>query len=211
MLTQIEPIPKHSDLHPERSRMSYARFLKWDGRNPHVEWVNGEVVAMAPVSNDHSALQVFLLKILGSFVDARQLGELRTEPFQMKTGPDLPGRAPDILFIAKKSLSRLKKNHLEGPADLVVEIISPGSQSIDRGDKYFEYEKGGVREYWLIDPLRKQAEFYLLGRDGVYHLAPIQGDIFRSAVLKGLWLKVGWLWRKPLPSVLAVQKEWKLV
>jgi Uma2 family endonuclease len=91
-----------------------------------------------------------------------------------------------------------------------VEIISPGSQSIDRGDKYYEYEEGGVREYWLIDPLRKKAEFYLLGRNGQYRLAPTEGDVFRSVVLKGLWLDVGWLWRKPLPSVLAVQKEWKL-
>lgn len=209
MLTLIKPIPRRSEA-PANGKLTYARFLKMDG-DPHVEWVDGEIIPMAPVSNIHSAHQIFLLKILGSFVDAHQLGELRAEPFQMKTGPDLPGRAPDILFVAKKNVARLKKNHLEGPADLVVEIISPGSQSIDRGEKYFEYEKGGVREYWLSDPLRKQAEFYQLGRDGLYHLAAIEGGIFRSGVLKGLWLKVAWLWRKPLPSVMVVQKEWKLI
>lgn len=166
---------------------------------------------MAPVSDEHSGDQIFLVKIIGSFVDAYDLGELRGEPFQMKTGASLPGRSPDILFVAKKNVSRFKKNHLDGPADLVVEIISPGSQSVDRGEKYFEYEAGGVKEYWLIDPLRKQAEFYLRGRDGVYHLAPIENGIFHSVVLKGLWLKVAWLWKKPRPSVLAVQKEWKLI
>ena len=191
--------------------MSYAKFLRWDGANPHVEWVHGEVVEMPPVSDEHSDKQVFLLTALGSFVDAYDLGELRIAPFQMKTGPTLPGRSPDILFVAKKNVSRLKKNHLEGPADLVVEIISPGSQSIDRGEKYFEYEAGGVKEYWLIDPLRKQAEFYVRGRDGLYHLAPIENGRFHSVVLKGLWLKVAWLWKKPRPSVLAVQKEWKLI
>jgi Uma2 family endonuclease len=210
MLEQIKQVRTGSTADQNRPRMTYAKFLQWDGGNPHVEWVKGEVVTMAPVSNEHSAEQVFLLKILGSYVDAYQLGELRVEPFQMKTGPDLPGRAPDILFVAKKNVARLKKNHLEGPADLVVEIISPGSQSIDRGDKYYEYEEGGVREYWLIDPLRKKAEFYLLGRDGQYRLAPTEDDTFHSVVLKGLWLDVSWLWRKPLPSVLTVQKEWKL-
>jgi len=211
MHTQVESIPKQSPVEETRPRMSYAKFLEWDGGNPHVEWVNGEVVMMAPVSDEHSGDQVFLLKILGSFVDAYDLGELRTEPFQMKTGPKLPGRSPDILFVAKKNVSRLKKKHLEGPADLVVEIISPRSQAIDRGEKYYEYEAGGVREYWLIDPLRKKAEFYLLGRDGLYHLAPIKDGIFHSVVLKGLWLEVAWLWQKPRPSVLAVQKQWKLV
>jgi Uma2 family endonuclease len=210
MLEQIKPIRKGSRPDENRPRMTYAEFLEWDNGNPHVEWVKGEVVTMAPVSNEHSAEQVFLLTLLNIFVDAGDLGVIRAEPFQMKTGPDLPGRAPDILFVAKKNVSRLKKNHLEGPADLVVEIISPRSQSIDRGDKYYEYEEGGVREYWLIDPLRRKAEFYLLGRNGQYRLAPTEGDVFRSVVLKGLWLNISWLWRKPLPSVLAVQKEWKL-
>jgi Uma2 family endonuclease len=191
--------------------MSYARFLVDPDIDPHTEWVNGEVVPMAPVSDEHSDEQVFLIQILGMFVDARELGKLRVEPFQMKTGPNLPGRAADILFVAKKNIPRLKKNHLEGPADLVVEIISPGSQSVDRGDKYFEYEAGGVKEYWLIDPLRKQAEFYLLGRNGVYQLAPVRDGVFRSTVLKGLWLKVAWLWKNPRLSILAVQKEWKLI
>lgn len=209
--TQVEPVEREARNEHSRLYVSYAQFLKSDEVDPHTEWVDGEVVPMAPVSDEHSDVQVFLLQILGAFVDAHSLGKLRIEPFQMKTGPNLPGRAPDILFVARKNVSRLKKTHLEGPADLVVEVISPGSQSIDRGDKYYEYEAGSVREYWLIDPIRNKAEFYQLGRDGLYHLAPIENGIFHSSVLKGLWIKVGWLWRKPRPSVLAVQKEWKLI
>lgn len=211
MHAEVEPIRKQTTADEARPRMSYASFLVSEEIDPHTEWVNGEVVPMAPVSNERSDVQVFLLQILGLFVDAHELGKLRMEPFQMKSGPNLPGRAPDIIFVAKRNTSRLKKNHLEGPADLVVEIISPGSQSVDRGEKYFEYETGGVKEYWLIDPLRKQAEFYVLGRDGVYHLSAVEDGIFHSTVLKGLWLKVAWLWKNPRPSVLAVQKEWKLI
>ena len=129
----------------------------------------------------------------------------------MKTGPSLPGRAPDILFIAKRKTKRLKKTHLEGPADLVVEIISPGREAVDRKEKYNEYQAGGVREYWLIDPMRKKAEVFVRGRDGLYRLAPMEDGVFNSVVLKGLWIKSDWLWRKPLPSVIAVAKEWKLI
>ena len=63
-----------------------------------------------------------------------------------------------------------------------------------------------------VETMRKQAEFYRLGRDGLYQPLPVDSDgIVRSAVLKGLWLKTDWLWRKPLPSAMSVLKEWKLM
>ena len=215
MLKQAKPIPNASGspttatLRP--APMTYLEFLERDGEDAHVEWVNGEVVEMAPVSNEHSAEQVFLIQVLGLFVAASGAGgEIRGEPFQMKTGPNLPGRSPDVLYVAKRNLSRLKKTHLAGPADLVIEILSTSTQSIDRGEKYYEYEKGGVREYWLIDPLRKKAEFYTLGRDGMFHLSPAADDgTYHSAVMKGLWIKLAWLWQRPLPTILDVQAAWK--
>ena len=70
----------------------------------------------------------------------------------------------------------------------------------------------GVREYWVIDPSRKQAEFYLLGPDGIYASMPVGEDgIFHSEVLDGFWIKVDWLWQDPLPTLMSVLKEWGLV
>ena len=69
-----------------------------------------------------------------------------------------------------------------------------------------------MREYWLIDRSRQQAEFYRLGQDRLYHLVPVGPEgIFRSAVLEGFWLKVDWLWPEPLPPLMSVLKEWGLV
>ena len=192
-------------------RMTYKEFLEWDFENPHVEWVDGEVVVMAPVSGEHQDVAGFLYVLFTHFVEAYDLGLVRFDPFQMKTGDDLPGRAPDVQVILKKSLRRLKKNHLQGPADLVVEVISPGSRGTDRGDKFYEYEKGGVREYWLIDPERRSAEFHLLGRARRYDLVPLADGVFRSRVLKGVWIRVEWLWQHPLPKVMTVLKAWGLV
>lgn len=70
----------------------------------------------------------------------------------MKTGPTLPGREPDLLFLARENLDRLKAPYLEGPADLAVEIVSSESRLRDRGEKLAEYEAGGVREDWILDP-----------------------------------------------------------
>ena len=130
--------------------MTYEAFLEYDFDNPHVEWVDGEVVMMAPVSGEHQDVAGLLYTLFTHFVEEHDVGKVRYDPFQMKTGTDLPGRAPDVQVILKKNLRRLKTNHLAGPADLVVEVISPGSRGTDRGDKFYEYEKGGVKEYWLI-------------------------------------------------------------
>jgi Uma2 family endonuclease len=190
-------------------KVSYEQFLNGDWGTHHVEWVKGEVVMMAPVSGEHDDITVFLLSIINPFVQAKRLGMVRKEPFQMKTGPDLPGRSPDIIFVAQQNVPKLRKTFLEGPADLVVEVVSPGTEGTDRGDKFSEYEQGGVKEYWLIDPLRKQADFYQRGDEGIFHLMPVEGNIMRSQVLAGLWLNVTWLWDRP--DVIGVLKEWGLI
>ena len=193
-------------------KMTYEAFLAWADEDTWAEWVNGEVIILTPASLRHQQLVTFLATSINFFVDAHQFGVVLTAPFQMKIGPDLPGREPDILFIAREHLDRLRDTYLEGPADLVVEIISRDSRARDRGEKFYEYEQGGVREYWLLDYLRRQAEFYQLGSDGIYHLVPVGADgTYRSAVLEGLWLKVEWLWQEPLPLLLTVLKEWRLV
>jgi Uma2 family endonuclease len=194
------------------SKMTYEEFLVWVDEDICAEWVNGEVILMTPASDRHQDLAGFLTALFRHLVEAHQSGIVRSAPFQMKTGSDLPGREPDLLFIARDHLDRLQDTYLNGPADLVVEIISLDSRARDRGEKFYEYEQGGVSEYWLIDPLRKQAEFYRLGEDGIYRLVPVGNDgIFRSTVLEGLWLKVEWLWQEPLPLLISVLQEWGLI
>jgi Uma2 family endonuclease len=187
--------------------MSYDEVLEWEGESQYVEWVDGQVIPMPPITGAHNDVGNFLIKLFGAFLDYHNIGVLRTDPFQMKTGPDLPGRAPDLLFVARRNLRRLHAKFLEGPADLVVEIISPGSETIDRLHKFREYERGGVREYWLINPAQRTVEFYRRGRDGRFHLVSVGGDgVFRSIAMKGFWLNVKWLW--DCPPIGAVLGEW---
>jgi Uma2 family endonuclease len=72
------------------------------------------------------------------------------------------------VFLKAEHMERLRDTYLDGPADLVIEIVSPDSVSRDRGLKFVEYESEGIPEYWLLDPLRQQPEFYRLGDDGRY-------------------------------------------
>ena len=192
-------------------RMTYEEFLEWaDG--VRAEWVDGEVIVMSPTSVAHQRLLSFLAALLQHFVEANDLGLILFAPFQMRLRTRPSGREPDAIFIARDRLDKLQDAYLDGPADLAIEIISPDSRARDRGDKYYEYEQAGVREYWLIDPARKQAEFYRLGSNGIYSAVMIGDDgIFHSDVIEGLWLKVDWLWQDPLPTLMSVLKEWGLV
>jgi Uma2 family endonuclease len=185
-------------------KMSYEEFLTWADEDTLAEWVDGEVIMTSPASRQHQLLVGFLEKVLGMFVEQHELGILLMAPFQMKLEH---GREPDLLFVAHEHLDRLKETYLDGPADLVIEIMSPESAGRDRGDKFYEYARGGVPEYWLIDPQMNCCEFYQL-KEKRYHLV-FEGKEgkYEASVLPGFWLRVEWLWQDPLPSPIRTLAE----
>lgn len=192
-------------------RLSYEEFLE---QYAHVsaEWVDGEVLLMAAATADHELLRIFLLSLLTEFVKLRRLGTVLGEPYNMKLSFRLPGRSPDVLFVANENLTRVLNQYLDGPADLIVEVVSLESRRRDRVTKFGEYERAGVREYWIVDPKRKESEFYLRDANGKYQRVTIGEDsLYRSAVLAGFWLKTDWLWQRPLPTLIDVLKAWEMI
>lgn len=121
----------------------------------------------SPASYRHQDIGDFLTSILRIYVETHNLGIISSAPFQMKM--EISGREPDILFLRRDHLERLKPRYLDGPADLAVEIISPESVERDRGTKFIEYETAGIPEYWLIHPIRQWMECYQLGDEGCYN------------------------------------------
>jgi len=193
-------------------KVSYEDFLAWCDEDTRAEWVDGEVIMVTPASERHQDIVRFLVSLLSLYTESKNLGRVLPAPFQMKLGKDLPGREPDLFFVASSHLDRLRDTYLDGPADMVIEIISKDSISRDRGEKFVEYEAAGVSEYWLIDPVRQQAEFYRIGADNCYHPILLDAEgIYRSEAVQGFWLRVSWLWQEPLPRVLDVCRELNLL
>lgn len=187
----------------EIKKMTFEEFLAWADEDTLAEWVSGEVIMMSPASDRHQDIADFLISIIRAYVETHQLGWIRSAPFLMKFF-DL-AREPDLLFLAADHRDRLRETYLDGPADLVVEIISPESAGRDRGVKFYEYESAGIPEYWLIDPEREQAEFYQLDQQGRYQLvSPDEEGRYHAAQLPGLAFPVEWLWEHP-PVVQAIK------
>lgn len=193
-------------------RISYDDFLREAPDGSSLEWVDGKVIELSPVSDSHQDLEDWLAALFRHWVEAKRCGIVRSGRFQMKTAAHLAGREPDVLFLASEHLDRLRENHIAGPADLAVEIVSPDTRSRDTVDKLREYEEGGVREYWLIDPKARRFEIRVLESDGRYRLIQPDADgVMHSRILERLWLKSDWLWQQPLPPLLSILKEWKLI
>jgi Uma2 family endonuclease len=187
---------------PPKERMSLDEFLAWLDEDVWAEWEDGEVIVLSPASYQHQDIFGFLYALIRFFVELYDLGIVLAAPFAMRLPKSQRVREPDLLVVLKEHLDRLRETYLDGAADLVVEIVSEESWLRDRGAKFAEYELDGVREYWLIDPINKRADFFVLGDDGRFQRrTPDAKGIYRSVVLKGFKLKVDWLWQEPLPKV----------
>jgi len=202
----------HNSNHLPLRKLTFEEFLDWCDSDTRAEWVNGRVVILSPDNAPHARVVRFLVQVLGLYVEKHHLGELFFEQMLMRLQTTVPSaRVPDVLFIAKEHAAQLRHTYLDGPADMAVEVISPESVDRDRSEKFAEYALAGVREYWILDPIRKTAEFFELASDRRYYPVPLCDGAFRSAVVPGFWLKPGWLWQDPPPDTFDVLRELGLI
>lgn len=197
----------NQDTSEKRHQMSYEQFRAFLDEHTHAEWVAGEVTVFMPPNTIHQRLTGFLFQILALYADLYDLGTVMTAPFEMRLRAGMSAREPDVLFVTREHLDRLTLERLEGPADLVVEVVSDSSIARDRADKFYEYQEAGVREYWIIDPRpsKERADFYHLLPDGKYQAAlPATDGRYHALVLPGFWLNIAWFWQQPLPMPLLV-------
>jgi Uma2 family endonuclease len=194
-MEKIRELPRHE----QRIHMSYEEYLSRFDESSHVEWVNGEAIVFMPPSMRHQEVSAFLIALLANFVGYFRLGKVYRAPTAMKLSPSGSSREPDILFVANEHLHRVQENRLLGPADLVVELISPESIARDRVEKFQEYQSAGVREYWIIDirPGYEHAAFWGLDQSGRFQRVPVGDDnIYRCAMIPNFWFNVTWLWQE---------------
>ncbi len=190
--------------------ITFEDYLKLDVEGVYLEWVDGKVIGFQVNNLTHQEIIGFLIKVIGFFAEVHDLGKIIQAGYAMKLEELKRGREPDLIFVSNENLERLTYNYLNGAADIAVEIVSPESIERDTKTKFDEYQKAGVREYWLIDPQEQRAEFYLLNDEGIYQAADLIDGMFYSEVLHGFVLRVDWLWQENVPTIAAL-KELNLI
>ena len=133
------------------------------------ELIDGKIVAMSPrPAVSHSRVSSNIFSIFSPYLKGK-----RCEYFP--DGVDLylsekEQYIPDGMVVCDPN--KVKKNGVHGSPDLVVEILSPGTVKNDRIHKKSVYEYSGVGEYWIVDPVSKSVEQYIL-KDKKYDLRDI--------------------------------------
>ncbi len=88
-----------------------------------------------------------------------------------------------------------------------MEVISKSSRKRDRGRKFVLYADHGVKEYWIVDPMRNTIEFYENQEGGWVEIQPDERGRLHSKVLPGFWFDPKWLVGNLLPPVAAMLQE----
>ena len=190
--------------------MTEAEFLDICDEDLRAEFVEGRLIVHSPASLTHVDLNGFVYTLMKLYVEKHNLGRVLGDNFQTRLRPGLR-RIPDLIFVSSANKVRITKTEIDGAPDLVVEIVSPDSVERDWRDKYFEYEKAKIREYWVIDPSNQRMEIYILNARGKFESQKKEKGVLTSNVLTKFWLKPEWLWQEPLPNVLKVAKELKII
>lgn len=148
-------------------RWTYGDYKNWP-EDERWELIDGEAYLMSAPSVPHQRVVLRFSRWLGNYLegnpcevfiapfDVLSFGEGEKEEDECSTVVQ-----PDLLVVCDKS--GLNDKNLHGLPELVVEILSPSTSKRDQNEKFTLYEKRGVREYWVVDPLARWVCLY--GRD----------------------------------------------
>lgn len=146
-------------LHSDPSKiMTLEEFLQLEETTHPCELINGELI-MSPVPSPNHQEVSGLLYVL--FFNAARAtgGKVYFSPIGLFVN-QRNYFEPDILYVSPKKLSLITQRGVEGPPDLVVEILSPFNSRTDRVIKKNTYLEFGVDEYWIVDPFHKNITVY---------------------------------------------------
>jgi len=134
------------------------RHLPDDGTQYQI--IKGRLYMTPAPTTIHQRILLNLIRVLDPFVENKNLGEILIAPVDVVLSmTDVV--QPDLVFVAKERLNIItKKNIVEAP-DLVVEILSEHTKTIDRQNKMELYEKYDVNEYWIVDPDANMIEQFI--------------------------------------------------
>ena len=158
---------------------------------PRTEIIHGEAVMMAPALSNHNRIARNLTRMFDTY-----LLDKTCEYFPDGEGLYLSEEEeyiPDGMVVCDPG--KVTYRGVFGAPDLVIEILSRATAAQDRGHKKEVYARYGVREYWIIDPVRRTVEQYLLsggelalarvcGRDADSGAAELRCSLFDDLTIR---------------------------
>lgn len=124
------------------------------------ELIDGVIYDMAPPNTMHQRLVMHLAAEIQNYIQKHNgICEVLPAPFAVFLNADDKNYVePDISVICDKN--KLDSRGCNGAPDWIIEIVSPSSQRMDYFIKLFKYRSSGVREYWIVNPMKETIQIY---------------------------------------------------
>jgi len=130
------------------------------------EMLDGKIVSQSPrPSVNHNIVSGNLFRLFGNYLENNTCTVFNDGTDVFLTKKDRV--VPDLMVICNPSI--IKYDGIHGVPTLIIEVLSPSTAKKDKGYKMSLYAQSGVGEYWLVDPLNRTIEVYLL-QETAYHL-----------------------------------------
>jgi Uma2 family endonuclease len=141
------------------SRWTYDEYARLPDDGDRYEVIRGEVCVTPGPRPMHQYVLAKLGRLLGDYVERHRLGVVLQEvDVLFATGEFL---RPDLVYVPAGRLAGITTRGVEVAPALVVEVVSPGSERIDRVLKPPRYAELGVPEYWLANPEARVVEVFV--------------------------------------------------
>jgi Uma2 family endonuclease len=154
------------------------------------EVIYGELFVTTSPDWIHQYGSANLHLIVGNHVKQHRLGYVVAAPVGVVLAPRV-GLQPDLVYVSDERANIITQRGIYGVPDLVVEILSPSTEDVDRGTELRTYAAAGVPHYWLLDPRTRALEPHEL-RDGAYVGEGIfgPGTTYQPPLLHGLQIAI---------------------
>lgn len=172
-------------------KYTYRDLLTTPDDGNRYEILEGELAMTPAPGRAHQFVVANLTNILVEYANRTGCGQVYPAPFDVFFNDETVVE-PDILFVSKNRLHIMDQQKVNGPPDIVIEVISESTEARDRGFKFTLYAKEGVKEYWIVDPLNESVEVYELTASGFALSANFtRGNMFKSNLLTTLQFETG--------------------
>ena len=144
---------------------TYDDLLSLPDDGKRYEIIEGDLYEMPSPAAVHALTTWNLMFLLRPVIEALR-GWLLAAPLDVFFAGANPVQ-PDIVVVLPDGNAQLVTRGVEGPPDLVIEILSPSNRAHDVLTKRALYGRAGVREYWIVDPMSRTIDVLTLDRDAL--------------------------------------------
>jgi len=175
---------------------TYEDYIQLPDNGKRYEIIDGELYMIPAPSLGHQRTIRRFLYAIEDFLQDNPVGEVFPAPTDVIFS-DINILQPDIVFIGKERFAILTRENIQGAPDLVIEVLSTGTQKRDRTLKLNIYSKFGVPEYWMANHDRATVEIWRRkGKKLVFQATLDKTQILTTPLLPGLEIKLEKIFQK---------------